>query len=318
MDNLIFCLNATIPVFLLMLLGLFFRTIGMFKENFVGVMNAFVFKVALPVLLFQELSTQNFGEVWNGRFVLFCFIVTVICVLFSAACSLLLKNKEARGEFTQASFRSSAALLGISFIQNIYGSAGMAPMMIIGSVPLYNMMAVLLLECTRTDRPSESKDGRVQLIKQTVHGIVTNPIILGILIGLIWSACRIPQPVILSKTVRYVANLATPLGLMAMGASFHFKQALSMLKPTIAASFFKLVLFCALFLPVAVHLGYRNDSLISILIMLGSPTTVSCFIMAKNMGHDGTLSSGVVMMTTLLSAFTLTGWLYLLKVLGLF
>lgn len=316
MENLIFCLNATIPVFLLMLLGLFFRSIGMFKENFVSVMNAFVFKAALPVLLFQELSTQDFGKVWNGRFVLFCFAATVICVLFSAACSLLLKNKEARGEFTQASFRSSAALLGISFIQNIYGSAGMAPMMIIGSVPLYNIMAVLLLECTRTDRPAES--GRAQLIRQTCKGIVTNPIILGILAGLAWSALRIPQPVIFSKTVRYIANLATPLGLMAMGASFHFKQAASMLKPTIAASFFKLVLFCALFLPAAVHFGYRDDSLIAILVMLGSPTTVSCFIMAKNMGHDGTLSSGVVMMTTLLSAFTLTGWLYLLRVLGLF
>lgn len=316
MENLIFCLNATIPVFLLMLLGLFFRTIGIFREDFVNVMNAFVFKAALPVLLFQELSTQDFSAVWNGGFVLFCFIVTVICVAFSAVCSLFLKKKEARGEFTQVSFRSSAALLGISFIQNIYGSAGMAPMMIIGSVPLYNIMAVLLLECTRNDR--SGKNGRAALIRQTLTGIATNPIILGILAGLVWSACRIPQPVILSKTVRHVANLATPLGLMAMGASFHFKQALSMLKPTIAASFFKLVLFCALFLPAAVYLGYRDDSLIAILVMLGSPTTVSCFIMAKNMGHDGTLSSGVVMMTTLLSAFTLTGWLYLLRVLGLF
>lgn len=316
MENLIFCLNATIPVFLLMLLGLFFRTIGLFKEDFVSVMNAFVFKAALPVLLFQELSTQDFSKVWNGRFVLFCFLVTVVCVIFSGSCSLFLKNKEARGEFTQASFRSSAALLGISFIQNIYGSAGIAPMMIIGSVPLYNVMAVILLECTRTDRPAKGE--RSALIRQTCTGILTNPIILGILAGLIWSACRIPQPVILSKTVRYLANLATPLGLMAMGASFHFKQAVTMLKPTIVAAFFKLILFCALFLPVAVHLGYRDDSLISILVMLGSPTTVSCFIMAKSMGHDGTLSSGVVMITTLLSAFTLTGWLYLLKVLGLF
>ncbi len=316
MENLIFCLNATIPVFLLMLLGLFFRTIGIFKEDFVGAMNAFVFKIALPVLLFQELSTQDFSAIWDGHFVLFCFLVTVICVIFSGACSLFIKNKEARGEFTQASFRSSAALLGISFIQNIYGSAGIAPMMIIGSVPLYNVMAVVLLECTRTDRPA--KGARSALIRQTCIGILTNPIILGILAGLVWSACRIPQPVILSKTVRYLANLATPLGLMAMGASFHLKQAVTMLKPTIAATFFKLVLFCALFLPAAVHLGFRGDRLISILVMLGSPTTVSCFIMAKSMGHDGTLSSGVVMMTTLLSAFTLTGWLYLLKMLGLF
>ncbi len=71
MDNLIFCLNATIPVFLLMLLGLFFRSIGMFKENFVSVMNAFVFNVGLQVLLSQELSTQQSREAWNGRFYLF-------------------------------------------------------------------------------------------------------------------------------------------------------------------------------------------------------------------------------------------------------
>ncbi len=321
MDNLIFCLNATIPIFLLMLLGLFFREIGIFKENFVEVMNGFVFRIALPVLLFQELSTQNFAQIWNGSFILFCFFVTVVCVIFSVACSLLLKKKEARGEFAQASFRSSAALLGIGFIQNIYGSAGIAPMMIVAAVPLYNVMAVILLECTRKDCASgadqSASRNRSRLAVQTAKGIATNPILLGILAGMLWSACRIPQPVFFSKTVTYLAQLATPLGLMAMGASFHFKQALAMLRPTLAAAFCKLILFCAVFLPIAIHLGYRRDYLISVLVMLGSPTTVSCFIMAKNMGHDGTLSSGVVMMTTLLSAFTLTGWLYLLKMLGL-
>ena len=51
--------------------------------------------------------------------------------------------------------------------------------------------------------------------------------------------------------------------------------------------------------------------------MLGSATTVSCFVMARNMGHEGTLSSGVIMMTTLLSAFTLTMWLDVLRSFGL-
>lgn len=59
--------------------------------------------------------------------------------------SCLLGDKTIRGEFIQAAYRSSAALLGIAFIQNIYGNAGMAPLMIIGSVPLYNMMAVVVL-----------------------------------------------------------------------------------------------------------------------------------------------------------------------------
>ena len=65
------------------------------------------------------------------------------------------------------------------------------------------------------------------------------------------------------------------------------------------------------------RIGFRNEELVAILVMLGSATTVTCFVMAKNMGHEGVLSSGVVMLTTLFSAFTLTGWLYLLRSLGL-
>ena len=51
--------------------------------------------------------------------------------------------------------------------------------------------------------------------------------------------------------------------------------------------------------------------------MLGSPTTVSCFSMARSMGHEGTLSSSAVMLTTVCSAFSFTGWLYLLRTFGL-
>ena len=64
-------------------------------------------------------------------------------------------------------------------------------------------------------------------------------------------------------------------------------------------------------------LGFRGEELVAILVMLGSATTVTCYVMAKNMGHEGTLSSGVVMLTTMLSAFTLTGWLYILRSFGL-
>ena len=64
-------------------------------------------------------------------------------------------------------------------------------------------------------------------------------------------------------------------------------------------------------------LGFRQEELVAILVMLGSATTVSCFVMARNMGHEGVLSSSVVMLTTLFSAFTLTGWLYVMKSLSL-
>ena len=140
-----------------------------------------------------------------------------------------------------------------------------------------------------------------------------NPIIIGIVIGLLWSALSIPMPYILEKTASNVAAVATPMGLMAMGATFDIKKAFAKITPAITATVLKLVGLCAIFLPIALLFGFRDSELVAILVMLGSATTVSCFVMAKNMGHEGVLSSSVVMLTTMFSAFTLTGWLYILK-----
>lgn len=313
MENLIFSLNATIPIFLMMLLGMLFRKLGWMDEVFAAKMNKFVFLVPLPVLLFEQLATVDFSEVWDIKFILFCFVVTAISITISTLISLLWKDRSIKGEFIQATYRSSAALLGIAFIQNIYGTAGMAPLMIIGSVPLYNIMAVVVLSVFKPGNNSFDK----ALVKKTLKGIATNPIIIGIVAGFVWSALKLPMPSILHKTVSSIGATATPMGLMSMGATFEMKKATSKIKPTLVAVFMKLIGFCAIFLPVAAMLGFRNEQLIAILVMLGSATTVSCFVMARNMGHEGTLSSGVIMMTTLLSAFTLTMWLDVLRSFGL-
>lgn len=312
MDNLIFSLNATVPIFLLMVLGFVLRKLGLIDDVFASKMNKFVFLVPLPVLLFEDLSTVDFSQVWNLKFVLFCFAVTLICIIIAALVSFLWRDKSIQGEFIQASYRSSAALLGIAFIQNIYGNAGMAPLMIIGSVPLYNIMAVVVLSFFKPERKKLDKE----VWMATLKGIVTNPIILGIVAGLVWSAFKLPVLPVLEKTVSDIGATATPLGLMAMGASFDLKKAFGKAKPAVAASVMKLVLFAALFLPLAVWMGFRKEELVAILVMLSSATTVSCYVMARNMGHEGVLTSSVVMLTTLFSAFTMTGWLYILKCMG--
>lgn len=313
MENLIFSLNATVPIFLLMILGFLLKKLGVIDDVFASKMNKFVFLVPLPVLLFEDLSTVDFAQVWNMKFVLFCFVVTLVCIILAALVSFLWHDKSIQGEFIQASYRSSAALLGIAFIQNIYGNAGMAPLMIIGSVPLYNIMAVVVLSFFKPDRKKLDKE----VWKTTLKGIVTNPIILGIAAGLLWSALRLPMPSILDKTVSDIGAVATPLGLMAMGASFDIKKAFGKVKPAAAASVMKLVVFAAFFLPLAVWMGFRREELVAILVMLSSATTVSCYVMARNMGHEGVLTSSVVMLTTLFSAFTMTGWLYILRSMGM-
>lgn len=312
MENLIFSLNATLPIFLTMLLGCFFRKIGLMDEAFTNKLNKFVFRVALPALLFVDLSQADFLEVWNGKFVIYCAVTTIACIAVSIGISCLWKEKNIQGEFVQGAYRSSSAILGIAFIQNIYGSSGMGPLMIIASVPIYNIMAVTVLAFLRPNR--ERFDGA--LIGKTLKGIVTNPIILGILAGVLVSACKIPFPKVLLKTVNNLGVLATPLGLMAMGAGFDVKKAFAKIKPAITAAVMKLVGWCAIFLPLAIKLGFREQELVAILVMLGSATTVSSYVMARNMGHEGVLSSSIVMLTTFFSAFTLTGWLCLMRSMG--
>lgn len=313
MNDLMFSLNATVPIFLLMLLGLYFNKVGIMEEDFANKINSFVFKGPLPVMLFLDLSTVNIQEAWDTKFVVFCFVVTITSIAIAAFVAMLWKDKTIRGEYIQGSYRSSAALLGIAFIQNIYGTSGMGPLMIIGSVPLYNIVAVAALTIFRPGGGSLDR----KTLKKTLIGVVKNPIILGIFAGLVWSLLSLPMPEILFKTASKFGNTATPLGLMAMGAAFDIKKAFSEVKPAIAAAFTKLIGYCVLFLPAAAWLGFRNAEMIAILVMLGSPTTVTSYVMAKNMGHEGVLSSSVVMLTTLFSAFTLTGWLYVLKASGL-
>ena len=311
LDNLVFSLNATVPIFLLMVLGLFLHKIGWLDDRFASYLNGFVFHVPLPVLLFRQLAKVRIVDVWDTRFVIFCFVVTLLSVLLALVCALPIKERALRGEFVQASYRSSAALLGVSLIMNIYGTGGMAPLMIIGAVPLYNVMAVLVLMLSA----EEEKFDRA-LLGRTVRNVVFNPIIDGIALGFVWSAFQLPLPTILDKFAGDVGAMATPLGLMAMGASFDLKKAMGRLKPALGASFLKLFGFNVLFLPLAVAMGFRTEKLVAILVMLGSATTVSCYVMAREMNHEGVLTSSCVMLTTMLSAFSLTFWIFLIRCLG--
>lgn len=313
MENLIFSAGATMPIFLTMAVGILFRRMGLIDEAFSAKMNAFVFKVALPVLLFEDLSTAAFAEVWNLKFVLFCFFITAGCILLLTGVSFLLIKKDYRAEFVQGSYRSSAALLGIAFIQNIYGNSGMAPLMIVATVPLYNVAAVLILSLMNPKQERLDKEA----LKKAFQGVCKNPIIWGILLGFCWSLAGLHMPAVLDKTLHNIAVLATPMGLMSMGASFEGRKALSGIRLTIAASMIKLIGLALIGLPIAVWCGFTGEMLIAILVMLGSATTVSCYIMAKNMDCEGTLTASIIMATTLFSAFTLTMWLYVLKSLGL-
>ena len=311
MDSFIYSLNATVPVFLIMIIGNLLNRIGMIDRHFSNIADKFVFKVCLPCMVFLSLADTNIRENFDIRYVGYCFIVTLISIaVIWAGARLLLKDKSLTGAFVQGSYRSSAAILGIAFIQNIYGTAEMAPLMIIGSVPLYNIFAVIIL--TLESNSVQNGDIGARIRKAGI-GILKNPIIISIFLGLIASYLQFELPQMLNKTVQNLGTIASPLALISIGASFEGRKAIAKIKPTAIASFLKLIGLAAIFLPLAVWLGFRDQKLIAIIIMLASPCTPTAYIMAKNMDGDGTLASSIVVATTLLSSITLTGWIFLAR-----
>ena len=315
MENFVYSINVTMPIFLVMVIGWFLKQRGMLDEHFVSVANKFNFQVTLPFLVFKDLSAVDIKAVFDLKYVLYCALVTAVCffVIWGGA-KLFLKDQTMTGAFVQASFRSSAAVMGLAFIENIYGPSAMGPLMIIGAVPLYNIFSVIVLTFEAGD-DGEKKD--MSRLRQATINILKNPIIIAIALGLFVAYFQIDFPTIVDDTVNNIAKMATPLALIGMGAGFEGRKALAKIRPTLAASLIKLVAQPLIFIPIAVALGFTGEKLIGILVMLAAPATPSCYIMAKSMGHEGTLSSTTVMITTLCSAFTLTGWLYVLKVMGM-
>lgn len=310
MSNFIFSLNATVPVFFVIFMGWALRKIGIIDEKFSEVNDKLSFKILFPLLLFKDISSADLKQDFDMKFAVFCFTATVICfsVIWILA-EIFIKDKMIIGSFVQGSFRGSAAILGVAFVENMYGNAGMVPLMIIAAVPLYNIFSVILLTV-------RGRDNKKISFKSLMMSIIKNPMIIGIACGLPFALINFEFPVMIEKCITNLSSVAMPLALLAVGASFQGKDAVKKIKPSVIASVIKLIIQPAIILPIAIMMGFRNQEIIALLIMTGAPTTVSSFIMAKNMNNDAELASSIVVITTLFSSVTITGIIFLFKTVG--
>lgn len=326
MENLIYSLNATMPVFAIIVIGYLLKRVNFISDEFIRVANQLNFSITLPALLIQDLMSMDFKSEFEAKYVLYCAVVTCICFFgIWILTKIFIRDKDLVAEFVQGSFRGSAAVLGTAFVLNMYGNTGMVPMMIIGAVPLYNIFSVIVLQmesplhkkAENSNDKEEVKRIRNENIRKSIKGIVTNPIIISIVIGVFLSVMEIDFPEMVDNTIGSLAKISSPLALIAIGGTFEFGKVMERLKPAIAGTFIKLVGQAVVFLPIAVMMGFTGSKLVAVVIMLGSPSTPSCYIMAKGAGCEGVLTTSMVVLTTLFSAISITGMIFVLKSMGL-
>ena len=218
MESLKLSFDSVAPIFLLMLLGYVIKSLKLADKKSFDAMNKLVFKVFLPVLLFYNIYKTESSEIFNPK--LIAFVVTgVFCVFLLGYLSVLklTKDNSKRGVMLQGFFRSNFAILGVPLVNYICGdtASGLASLMVAVVVPTFNVLAVISLECFR-DRSIN--------IKKLTYGIITNPLIIGCLAGIVFFACNITLPSVLEKSVSDISKIATPLAIIILGASFTFSS----------------------------------------------------------------------------------------------
>ncbi len=311
MNNLIIAFNVVLPLFLCISLGYFLRQIKLVDEFSLNKINKLCFKVFLPIYLFDSVAKTDLSSAFNGKVVLFA--VSSLVVLYIALMLIvprIEKDNKKCGVIIQAIFRSNFALFGLPMAASLCGEEDLGPTsLLIGIiVPLYNVLAVITLETFRGGKPN---------FKKILKGIITNPLIIAPALGALVYLLGISFPSAIEKTITDLGRVATPLSLVALGGSFTFHKVRGYTKQLILGISGKLIFTPLVMVSIAAALGFRNETLVPIMIMFGAPTAVSSFPMAQQMDSDGELAAQFVVFTSAFAILSIFLWIFVLKQLTL-
>lgn len=317
LESFLYSLNIIAPIFIIVLIGVLMKHKGFINDSFVLVCDKLVFKLCLPALLFIDIATADPGDVLDFKLIVFCVaMVTASFILPCLIVPIFIKDNAKRGAFIQGVYRSNAAILGITLATNMFGEIGAATisMVLPFVVVLFNVFAVVILSIYA---PADVKLSPGALAKRILKTVITNPLIISITLALLWRLSGFELPVLVSRSLDYLADMSMPLALISLGANFSLGSLKSRLGLALISSACKTIVVPGAAVLVGIAFGFSGVGLGVIFILFGGPAAVSSYIMAKEMKSDYELASQILLISTLMSLFTLFAGIFILKETGL-
>lgn len=311
MENLYLSFSAVAPIFLFILIGVIVRKAKLLNSKELARMNAMVFRVMFPFLLFNNIYTAQPQEAFHPRLLLFALVsVAVIYLCAIAVTCLIEKDNPKRGSMVQAIYRSNMVVMGLPLVSNLFGEEklGTTALVVTIVVPIYNILAVVTFELFRGGKPNVFK---------ILKNIAKNPLVIGAALGLIAMLFEIRLPEFASSVVSQLAGAAAPITLIILGASFKLGSTKESMRDLIISVGARLVIIPAVFLSVAVALGFRGEDFATLIALFCTPVAVTSFTMAQQMGGDSDLAANSVVFSSVISCVTMFLWIFLFKQLGI-
>ncbi len=310
MNVFIVCLEAVLPLFILLLIGYFTRRIGLMTERDVRRFNTVSFKTFMPVMLFESIYSSDLESAVNGPLLLYSVAAVLMMLgLCFGFIMLVEKDSSKRGVMIQGLYRSNFALVGIPVADALMqgGDISVVAVQLAVIVPIFNVAAVFILE---------GFGGRKPDLRHVLADVAKNPLIIASALGIIFLALDIKIPSVLHSVVEDMSGVAGPLALFTLGAFFRFDTLGKYKKELLIVCTGRLVVIPAIFLFGGYWLGFRGTDFAGLMALFASCSAVASFIMAEQMGGNSELAGDIVVATSFLCSFTLYFWSVIFMGLG--
>lgn len=293
-------LTIVFPIFAIALFGYLMARLGVLSGRDIEGISRFVFNIAIPVLLFNSLAHVELPAAINWQFMLSYYSVVLIIYGLGlwASQRWFAHSPQEQGIFGLGASYSNMILVGLPIISTGLGDEALLPLFMLVSVHSGILFFIVTLLAERSNGQGLSA---AQIASQTLKTLARNPIILGLLSGLLVNLFAIPLPAMMNDALDMFSDATLPCALFVLGASLntykiagHFKEAWVMIG-------LKMVLQ-PLLVGLLVFGVFHLDPLWSAVAVMaaGMPIGVNAYIFAhKYQAGIATLSTAILLSTLL-------------------
>lgn len=329
--------NAVAPMFVAVALGAFIAKRGLAGDREIGFLNTLCFRYLLALHIFNNVLRVDFYAEFKPRLVVtFIVIVTALYGISWLVFSLAVKDYGRRCIYIATAYRSNNLIYALPLAANLFGPEGVKPaaMLVPFTIIFYNFFTVIVMVYHRqkieaqndaADKPAGKPTGGAtgsvvmrEALKKCAFEVITNPLIIGSSLGIVFSLLRFPLPAFIRNGVNSIALSATPVSLVLLGAQINLKALAGNIRAVIGASALRLLVVPGLVVPLIVALGFRGPELGALAVAFAAPPAVTNLIMARNYRVAPEFAAQTVYLSTILSMVTIFAMVAALRGLGLF
>lgn len=305
-----------LPVFALILLGWVLVRAGYLREELGEGLGEFVFRVAVPVLLFRTIAEADFagGAPWRIWVAYFAGVAVTWAIAHLVA-TLGFKRDRRIGVLAGVSAAfANTVFIGLPLVSRVVGEDGLVAISVLLSVHLPTMMIAGTVLMERAERKEGVREPQSlsELLLGIVRNLVRNPLVIGLFAGALFHTGGVPLVGPVKVMVDQVAGMAAPAALMSIGMALVRYKVAGNARIALAMTALKLLLLPGCVYVACRLLGLTPEWTAAMVLTASVPTGVNAWLLANHFGVGHALASSTITMTTALGVFTVSFWAWLL------